>query len=76
MKNINIREVEGGYYIKLNGLGRKSREWVTKDKEEVVKILRREFFEELSAENRAKLEEGIKEVEEYERRTGKKKTEK
>ena len=63
MKNINIREVEGGYYIKLNGLGRESREWVTKDKEEVVKILRREFFEELSAENRAELQKGLKEVE-------------
>lgn len=71
--NISIRQVEGGYYIKLSGRGRLTEEWITKDKEEVVRIVRREFLGELTADEIRSLEQGMKEAEEYERK--KKKTE-
>ena len=39
--NTSIRQVEDGYCIKLSGCERGTEEWVTNDKEDVVRIVRR-----------------------------------
>ena len=39
--NISIRQVEDSCYIKLSGCGRGTEEWVTNDREEVMRIVRR-----------------------------------
>lgn len=64
--NISIRQVEGGYYIKLSGRGRGTEEWVTNDKEEVVRIVRGKFLGELTPDEIASLEEGMQEEKEGE----------
>ena len=64
--NISIRQVEGGYHIKLSGRGKGTEEWVTNDEEEVVRIVRREFLGELTPDEIASLEEGVQEEEEKE----------
>lgn len=61
--NIIIREAEGGYYIKLSGSGKGVEEWVTEDKEEVVRIVREKFLRELSPDDMRILEEGMIEEE-------------
>ncbi len=58
--NINIREAEGGYYIKLSGRGRRNKDWITKNKKEVVRIVKKEFLRELSPDDMRVLEEMIK----------------
>lgn len=58
--NINIREAEGGYYIKLSGSGRRIEEWITKDKEKVVRIVKEKFLRELSPDDMRVLEEMVR----------------
>ena len=58
--NINIRKAEGGYYIKLSGRGKGNEHWITKDEEEVVRIVRKEFLGELSADDTRVLDEMIR----------------
>jgi len=66
--NIIIREVEGGYYIKLSGSGRRIKHWITKDKEEVVRIVKEKFLLELSPDNMQMIEKAMKEDEEREKK--------
>lgn len=62
-KEITIRELNGGYYVKLNRAG-EVKEWAFEDKKKVMRIVRREFFEELTPAEMRQLQEGLREEKE------------
>jgi len=65
---MTLTEAEGGYYIELVGRPRATERWVTKDKDDVVRLVRQKFLGELTPKQREYLDKAMKEGNEAEKK--------
>jgi len=65
---MTLTKAKGGYYVELADRTTPTERWVTKDKEDVVRLVREKFLGELPPEQLEELGKRMKEVNEAEKK--------